>query len=137
MKSALNRTGKLSRPSAASFFFGLIFIFPAILICNIKRHWASKPKEMIYDIKSIDKAMLTEIFKEKNSRRSNLYIKQRYSAFLDEISLDHGPKVLILPFYFMLRRLMMALIIVIFRNFLWMQLFLKAMSIVTAVILIG
>ncbi len=81
--------------------------------------------------------MLTEIFKEKNSRRSNLYIKQRYSAFLNELSLDHGPKVLIHPFYFMLRRLMMALIIVIFKNFLWMQLFLKAISIVTAVILIG
>ena len=45
--------------------------------------------------------------------------------------------MLIHPFYFMLRRLLMALIVVIFRNFLWMQLFLKAMSIVAAVILIG
>ncbi len=31
----------------------------------------------------------------------------------------------------------MALIVVIFRNFLWMQIFLSAMSIITAVIMIG
>ena len=51
--------------------------------------------------------------------------------------MEHGPKVLIHPFYFMLRRLMMAIIVVIFRDFLWMQLFIKAMSIVAAVIIIG
>ena len=45
--------------------------------------------------------------------------------------------MLIQPFYFMFRRLLMAVIVVVFRNFLWMQIFLKAMSIVAAVIIIG
>ena len=45
--------------------------------------------------------------------------------------------MLIHPFYFMFRRLLMAIIVVVFRNFLWMQIFLKAMSIVAAVIIIG
>jgi hypothetical protein len=37
----------------------------------------------------------------------------------------------------MLRRFLMAVMLVVFRKFLWMQIFLKAMTIVTAVILIG
>lgn len=55
----------------------------------------------------------------------------------EELSFNKGPGVLIHPFYFMFRRLLMAVIVVVFRNFLWMQIFLKAMSIITAVIIIG
>lgn len=51
--------------------------------------------------------------------------------------MGYGYSVLVHKFYFLFRRLLMALIVVIFRNFLWMQIFLKAMSIVTAVILLG
>ena len=67
----------------------------------------------------------------------NLVIKSRFSAFFEELSFDKGPSVLIHPFYFMFRRLLMAVIVVVFRNFLWMQIFLKTMSIITAVIIIG
>lgn len=55
----------------------------------------------------------------------------------EELSFNKGPGVLIYPFYFMFRRLLMAIIVVVFNNFLWMQIFLKVMSIITAVIIIG
>ena len=66
-----------------------------------------------------------------------MLVKARFIAFFDEISLQKGPGVLIHPFYFLFRRILMAIIVVVFRNFLWMQIFLTAMSIVAAVIIIG
>ena len=51
--------------------------------------------------------------------------------------MDEDLSFLTYPCYFMLRRFLIAIIVVVFRNFLWLQIFLKAMSIVTAVILIG
>ena len=119
------------------FFFGLIFIFPAILIYNINKHWEPEPEEIIYDPNNITKAMLTEIFRANNSKRRNVFIKQRYSALFEELSMDYGPIVLIHPCFFMLRRLIMAVIVVVFRNFFWMQLFLTAISNIASVILIG
>ena len=67
----------------------------------------------------------------------NRIIKLRFSALLEGISLDKDLKFLIYPCYFMLRRFFMAIVLVVFRKFLWMQIFFKAMSIVTAIILIG
>jgi hypothetical protein len=67
----------------------------------------------------------------------NLVIKSRFGAFFDELTFNKGPGVLIFPFYFMFRRLLMAVIVVVFKNFFWMQIFLKMMSIITAVIIIG
>ncbi len=64
-------------------------------------------------------------------------IKLRYGALFEGLSLDRGPYVLIYPFYFMIRRLLLAIIVVLFRNFLWMQIFLKSMSIITAIIMLG
>ena len=81
--------------------------------------------------------MLIEIKMNQIRRSRNLIIKRRFSAFLEGISLDKDLSFLAYPCYFMLRRLLMAVILVVFRKFLWMQIFLKAMSIVTAVILIG
>jgi hypothetical protein len=70
-------------------------------------------------------------------RSRNLIIKQRFGAFLEEISFDKDLSFLAYPCYFMLRRFFMAVMLVVFQKFLWMQIFLKAMSVVTAVILIG
>jgi hypothetical protein len=81
--------------------------------------------------------MLQEIHMGQMYRSRNLIIKRRFSAFLEGISLDEDLSFLTYPCYFMLRRFLMAVIIVVFRKFLWMQIFLKAMSIVTAIILIG
>ena len=64
-------------------------------------------------------------------------IESRFGAMFEELSLQKGPYVLIWPCYFLLRRLLMAFIVVIFRNFLWMQIFLCSMSIITAIIIIG
>jgi hypothetical protein len=107
------------------------------LIYSINKHWEPKPEEIIYDQNNITKAMLTEIFRENNSNWRNMFIKQRYSALFEELSMEYGPIVLIHPCFFMLRRLIMAVIVVIFRNFFWMQLFLTAISNIAAVILIG
>ena len=55
----------------------------------------------------------------------------------EELSMEKGPKVLIYPCYFMFRRLLLAIIVVIFKEFLWMQIFLNAMSIIIAVVILG
>ena len=81
--------------------------------------------------------MLKEIHMKQISRSRNLIIKQRFAAFFEGKSMDEDLSFLTYPCFFMLRRFLMAIIVVVFRNFLWMQIFLKAMSIVTAVILIG
>jgi hypothetical protein len=70
-------------------------------------------------------------------RSRNLIIKQRFGAFLEEISFDKDLSFLTYPCYFMLRRFFMAVMLVVFQKFLSMQIFLKAMSVVTALILIG
>ena len=64
-------------------------------------------------------------------------IRRRYGAMFEELSLANGPYVLIWPCYFLLRRLLMAIIVIIFRKFLWMQIFLCSISIITAIIIIG
>jgi hypothetical protein len=55
----------------------------------------------------------------------------------EDLSIEKGPKVLILPGYFMLRRLILAVIVVVFKEFFWMQIFLKSMSITIALIILG
>ena len=55
----------------------------------------------------------------------------------EELSMEKGPKVLIYPCYFMFRRLLLAIIVVIFKKFLWMQIFLNTMSIIIAVVILG
>ena len=64
-------------------------------------------------------------------------IKQRFGAMFEELSMEKGPKVLIYPCYFMFRRLLLAIIVVIFKKFLWMQIFLNTMSIIIAVVILG
>ncbi len=66
----------------------------------------------------------------------NWIIKRRFGALLDGISLDKDLSFLTYPNYFMLRRFLMAVMLVVFRKFLWMQIFLKTITIMTAVILI-
>ena len=99
----------------AFFFSFLVFAFPILVICNVKRDWNPVRQKW----------------------RNEHVVKQRYGAFFEGLSLDNGPYVLIYPFYFMLRRLLLALIVVIFRKFLWMQIFLKTYSIIAAVIMLG
>ena len=105
--------GEIVQTVVNFFFFSLVFAFPAILFGSIMKHW--RPL----------------------SRRSTNVIKLRFGAVFGELRMDKGHNVLLQPFYFLLRRLLMAIVAVVFRNFLWMQIFLTAMTIVAAVILIG
>jgi hypothetical protein len=81
--------------------------------------------------------MLKEIHMKQMYRSRNMIIKGRFGAFLEGISFDEDLSFLIYPCYFMMRRFFMAVLLVVFQKFLWMQIFLKAMTILTAVILIG
>ncbi len=93
----------------------LIFAFPAILIYSVQKDW--------------NKA-------DKSWRNLNL-IEKRFGAVFEDLAIEKGPKLLILPSYFMFRRLILSVIVVVFKEFLWMQIFLKAMSIIAAVIILG
>jgi hypothetical protein len=121
-------------------FFAMLFAFPTIMICSIKKNWAPEPKSFISFVEEKrcpKEVMLKEIHMNQMHRSRNMIIKRRFGAFLEGISFDEDLSFLTYPCYFMLRRFFMAVMLVVFRNFLWMQIFLKAMTIVTAVILIG
>jgi hypothetical protein len=47
--------------------------------------------------------------------------KRRFQAIFFDLDLDIGPKVLIHPIFFLLRRLILALVVVTMRNVLFMQ----------------
>ena len=96
-------------------FCVLIFAYPAIMIIYVSKNWDPVNKSW-----------------------GNLrIIKQRFGAMFEELSMEKGPKVLIYPCYFMFRRLLLAIIVVIFKKFLWMQIFLNTMSIIIAVVILG
>ena len=119
----------------------MIFAFPAILICSITKNWVRDPKSFIFkeleEKRCTEEVMLKKMHVRQMYRSRNLIIKRRFGGFLEGISLDEDLSFLTYPCYFMLRRFLMAVMLVVFRKFLWMQIFLKAMTIVTAVILIG
>jgi hypothetical protein len=96
-------------------FILLSFAFPLIVIYTVRKDWDPIEKEW----------------------KTRTMIRRRYGAMFEELSLANGPYVLIWPCYFLLRRLLMAIIVIIFRKFLWMQIFLCSMSIITAIIIIG
>ena len=114
-KNSFETYGEKVQTIVNFFFFFLSIVFPLVVTYIVKKDWDPVEKEW----------------------KNRLIIERRFGAMFGELSLDNGPYVLIWPLYFMLRRLLMALIVVIFRNFLWMQIFLCAMTIVTAVIIIG
>ncbi len=96
-------------------FILLSFAFPLVVIYTVIKDWDPIEKEW----------------------KTRKMIRRRYGAMFEELSLDNGPYVLIWPCYFLLRRLLMAVIVIIFRKFLWMQIFLCSISIITAIIIIG
>ena len=96
-------------------FILLSFAFPLVVIYTVKKDWDPIEKEW----------------------KTRTMIRRRYGAMFEELSLENGPYVLIWPCYFLLRRLLMAIMVIIFQKFLWMQIFLCSMSITTAIIIIG
>jgi hypothetical protein len=91
------------------------FAFPLVAVYTVNKDWNPLLKK----------------WKTKNM------IERRFGAMFEELSLEKGPYVLIWPCYFLVRRLLLAIIVVIFKDFLWMQIFLCSMSIITAIIIIG
>lgn len=91
--------------------FGIIMIGSPFFVIYLYRNWK-------------------EIHTEKHKKR--LY-KELYVG----LNLERGPKVLLWPFYFMIRRLLLGIAVVFARDCLSGQIFLVAFNIVIAVILIG
>ena len=61
----------------------------------------------------------------------------KYAAFYSDLHLSKGPEVLVWPFYFLIRRLLMAVIVVLFRNHLIWQIMLMTINVIIAVIILG
>lgn len=64
-------------------------------------------------------------------------MKKKVAPFFAELDLRKGPIVMLHPIYFLLRRLLMASLVVFVRGYLIGQIFVKAMTIVGAVIMVG
>jgi hypothetical protein len=62
---------------------------------------------------------------------------EQTQPFFEDLELTKGAGVIVVPFYFLVRRLLMAVIIVILGDHLITQVFIMAMSIITAVIING
>jgi len=112
---SFNSYGEIVQSVINFIFIFMSFAFPLVVIYAVTKDWDPIEKEW----------------------KTGTIIKRRYGAMFEELSLDNGPYTLIWPCYFLLRRLLMAIIVVIFRSFFWMQVFLCSMSIITAIIIIG
>ena len=77
--------------------------------------------------------LLTKYFKHIHKK----YFLRTYGALYDQINLEEGPKVLLLPLFFLLRRLMLAISVVILNQVLIWQIMLMALQIIVSVIIIG
>jgi hypothetical protein len=62
---------------------------------------------------------------------------ERYQTIFEDLRTDQGPISLIHPIYFLFRRFLMAVIVVVLRDHLIFQVMLKAFSIIAAVIIAG
>jgi hypothetical protein len=112
---SFNSYGEILQTVTNFTFILLIFAFPLVVIYTVTKDWDPIEKEW----------------------KTRTIIRRRYGAMFEELSLASGPYVLIWPCYFLLRRLLMAIIVVIFRKFLCVQIFLCSISIITAIIIIG
>ena len=62
---------------------------------------------------------------------------KRFAMFYSDISISKGPKVLIWPFFFLIRRLLLALVMVVCNETLILQVMTMVGQVVAAVILLG
>ena len=77
--------------------------------------------------------LLTKYFEHISKK----YFLRTYGALYDEVNLEEGPKVLLQPLFFLLRRMLLAIAVVIFDQVLIWQIMLMALQIVASVIIIG
>ena len=77
--------------------------------------------------------LLTKYFEHIHKK----YFLRTYGALYDEVNLEEGPKVLLQPLFFLLRRMLLAIAVVIFDKVLIWQIMLMALQIVASVIIIG
>lgn len=82
--------------------------------------------------------LLMLVFLSRNWNAGKIaHLKEQYEAIFEDLRTDYGPVSLIHPMYFLFRRFLMALIVVVEREHLIFQIMLKAFSIIAAVIISG
>jgi hypothetical protein len=65
------------------------------------------------------------------------HLKEQMEPFFENLNLKKGPIVLSYPFYFLFRRLLLAFIVVKFREHLFFQILLTVLSVIVGIILNG
>ena len=94
------------------FFFGVLFLFPAIMMIVLCRGWNStNPLELLK--------------------------RNRFGAFFSEFNDEKGPIIMLPPLWFMFRRFILAVCCVKLGHLLWLQIMLQSYSIAASVIIIG
>jgi FtsH-binding integral membrane protein len=88
---------------------GICVLFPFVLLFYVRQNW------------------------ERDYHRT----VESIEPYFEELDMRKGPIIVIQPTYFLLRRLLMAVLVVYARESLITQLFIKTMSIIAAVCLIG
>lgn len=88
----------------------MLILFPVLILVVLGRNW---------NIKYLNHA------------------KEQYEAIFEDLRTDAGAISLIHPLYFLFRRFLMAMIVVVVRDHLYLQVMLKAFSVVAAVIISG
>jgi hypothetical protein len=78
--------------------------------------------------------LLSHNWKNPNKMAVNMV---QFSPIFEDLRIDAGSISLMHPMYFLLRRFLMAVIVVVLRNHLIFQVMLKAFSIIAAVIIAG
>ena len=102
--------GEIIQSVSCFIAMATLVIFPFALTCYSRRKWSSFGGELI---------------------------EERAASYLEGLNLDRGTEVLIYPFYFLLRRMLMAICVVVFRNSLLLQYLIMALSITFAFALHG
>lgn len=104
-----NSWGEIVQNSICFFSLGMLILFPIICVIYSRHSWEQN----------------------QGSRR------QRIQPFFDELSIKKGPIVLLHPLYFLIRRFIMATMVVFLREYLFAQILIKALSIIFACYLIS
>lgn len=81
--------------------------------------------------------VVLSIVSKTSWERDFKHLKERIEPFFEDLNLKNGPIVMLQPVYFLLRRFLMAYIVVFYREHLFFQILFKALSIVAGVILVG
>jgi len=90
--------------------FAVLIIYPVLIWWTLYRNWNQIGSEVLFS---------------------------RFKTLFEDLKMNIGSITLIHPLSFLFRRFLMAIIVVIFRDYLFFQIFIKSMSLIAIVIILG